>query len=82
MGSKYLIKERVEIIDQDAFTYIGAMILSISKRIINEVICTAEDNEIEIYYTDTDSQHLGADDIERLRKLYKEKYGRELVGKA
>jgi len=80
MGSKYLIKERVEIIDQDAFTYIGAMILSISKRIINEVICTAEDNEIEIYYTD--SQHLGADDIERLRKLYKEKYGRELVGKA
>ena len=50
MGSKYLIKERVEVIDQEAFTYIGAMILSISKRIMNEVICTAEDNGIKIYY--------------------------------
>jgi len=56
MGSKYLIKERVEVIDQEAFTYIGVMILSISKRIMNEVICTAEDNKIPIYYQDTDSK--------------------------
>ena len=70
MGSKYLIKERVEVIDQEAYTYIGVLILSISKRIMNEVICTAEDNKIKIYYTDTDSQHLGADDIKRLSELY------------
>ena len=57
------------------------MILIISKRIMNEVICTAEDNGIKIYYTDTDSQHIGADDIKRLGELYYIKYGRELVGK-
>ena len=45
MGSKYLVKERVKVIDQEAFNYIGAMILSISK---NEVICTAEDNKIHL----------------------------------
>jgi len=60
----------VEVIDQEAYTYIGVMILSISKRIMNEVICTAEDNDIEIYYQDTDSNHLGVDDIKRLSELY------------
>ena len=57
------------------------MILSISKRIMNEVICTAEDNNIEIYYQDTDSMHIGLDDIKRLSELYLEKYGRVLTGK-
>ena len=60
----------MEVIDQEAYTYIGVMILSISKRIMNEVICTAEDNDIEIYYQDTDSNHLGVDDIKRLSELY------------
>ena len=60
----------MEVIDQEAYTYIGVMILSISKRIMNEVICTAEDNGIEIYYQDTDSNHLGVDDIKRLSELY------------
>ena len=82
MGSKYLIKERVEVIDQEAFTYIGAMILSISKRIMNEVICTAEDNKIKIYYTDTDSKQLEQKDLKRLGELYFEKYGRVLTGKS
>ena len=48
----------MEVIDQEAYTYIGVMILSISKRIMNEVICTAEDYGIEIYYQDTDSMHI------------------------
>ena len=60
----------MEVIDQEAYTYIGVMILSISKRIMNEVICTAEDNNIEIYYQDTDSMHIGLDDIKRLSELY------------
>jgi len=29
-----------------------------SKRIMNEVMCLAEDLGIEIYYTDTDSMHI------------------------
>ena len=70
----------MEVIDQEAYTYIGVMILSISKRIMNEVICTAEDygrspeavgrNGIEIYYQDTDSMHIGLNDIKRLSELY------------
>jgi hypothetical protein len=41
-----------------AYTYIGAFILSMSKRIMSEVMCLAEDNGIEIYYQDTDSMHI------------------------
>jgi hypothetical protein len=37
-----------------------------SKRIMNEVICLAEDNEIEIFYQDTDSMHIQKADIPRL----------------
>jgi hypothetical protein len=50
IGSKYFIKQNVEVNDSAAYTYIGAFILSMSKRIMNEVMCLAEDNGIEIYY--------------------------------
>lgn len=60
---------------------IGSLILSMSKRIMNEVMCLAEDNDINIYYQDTDSMLLEDSGIKKLRKLFKEKYGRELVGK-
>ena len=56
------------------------MILSMSKRIMNEVICTAEDNDIEIFYQDTDSMHLYEKEIPKLQKIYNAKYGRELIG--
>ena len=38
--------------------FIGIQILSMSKRIMNEVMCLAEDLNIPIYYQDTDSAHL------------------------
>ena len=50
IGNKYFVKQNVEVNDSSAFTYIGAFILSMSKRIMNEVMCLAEDNAIEIYY--------------------------------
>lgn len=52
-----------------------------SKRIMNEVMCLAEDNNIEIYYQDTDSMHIENDKIELLRELFKKEYNRELIGK-
>ena len=61
--------------------HVGASILSWSKRIMNEVICTAEDNGIDVFYQDTDSMHLYADDLPSLVEIYNNKYGRELVGK-
>ena len=58
LGNKYFIKENVEVIDDSSFNYIGVLILDMSKRIMNEVMCLAEDLGINIYYTDTDSMHI------------------------
>ena len=62
-------------------TLMGVQILSMSKRIMNEVMCTAEDNDIFITYTDTDSMHIENDKISLLAQKFKEKFGRELIGK-
>lgn len=59
---------------------IGSLILGMSKRIMNEVICTAEDNKIEVYYQDTDSIHIRKDDVEKLSIKFKERFQRDLIG--
>lgn len=59
----------------------GVEVLSMSKRIMNEVMCLAEDNNYPIYYQDTDSLHIDSDNVELLAKDYQEKYNRELIGK-
>lgn len=61
--------------------HIGSTILSMSKRIMNEVMTTAEDNGYMIYYTDTDSIHLHTEDIPKIQNIFNKKYGRELIGK-
>jgi hypothetical protein len=60
---------------------IGCSILSMSKRIMNEVFDVANNNDIPIYYTDTDSMHLNLNDVNKLEQLYNKKYNRELNGK-
>ena len=60
--------------------HIGALILGMSKRIMNEVICLAEDNDIPIYYQDTDSIHMNKKDVEMLERLFNNKYQRKLIG--
>jgi hypothetical protein len=42
---------------------------------------TAQDENIPIYYQDTDSMMLHDDDIPRLEEVFMTKYGRKLVGK-
>jgi hypothetical protein len=61
--------------------HIGTCILSMSKRIMNEVMCLADDQKIDIYYQDTDSMHLQDKDISVLSSKFKEIYGRDLIGK-
>lgn len=61
---------------------VGASVLSWSKRIMNEVMCSAEDNKIDIFYQDTDSMHLMANDIEKLEKIYNTKYNKNLIGES
>ena len=60
----------------------GVTVLSMSKRIMNEVMCLAEDNNINIYYQDTDSMHIEADKLQQLAEAFKVKYNRELIGDA
>ena len=61
--------------------HIGVMILSMSKRIMNEVMDTANNNNIEIYYQDTDSMHMKQNKVLELSNLYNKKYNRILIGK-
>jgi hypothetical protein len=61
--------------------HIGTCILSMSKRIMNEVMCLAEDEKLPIYYQDTDSMHLLDENISKLSGKFKEVYGRDLIGK-
>ena len=62
-------------------TLLGVQILSMSKRIMNEVMCSAEDIGIKIYYQDTDSMHIEKNKINYLAEEYKKRYERELIGK-
>ena len=59
----------------------GVEVLAMSKRIMNEVMCLAEDNGLKIYYQDTDSMHIKECDIKTLAEKFEEKYHRKLIGK-
>ena len=70
-------------VDQDNFyvpCLIGSLILSMSKRIMNEVICLGEDLNCKIYYQDTDSIHINKNDLLLLEKEYEKIYNRKLRG--
>ena len=60
----------------------GVQILSMSKTIMNEVMCLVEDLKIPMYYQDTDSIHLDANDAEHknLNEEYKKLYGKDING--
>lgn len=59
----------------------GVEVLGMSKRIMNEVMCLAEDNNMKIYYQDTDSMHIEDRHIKPLSELYNKKYNKKLIGK-
>ena len=78
---KYKVKVEKGINDHFNNAPCGVEVLAMSKRIMNEVMCLAEDNGIKVYYQDTDSMHLKERDIDTLATKFKETYGRELIGK-
>ena len=51
-----------------------------SKRIMNEVMCLAEDEKLNIYYQDTDSLHIDTEQVNILADKYEGKYNRQLIG--
>lgn len=81
-SDNYLYKENVKLKGVHGFPTFGVQVLSMSKRIMSEVMVTAQDNSIPIFYTDTDSVHLLEADIPKLAESFQEKYGRTLIGKA
>ena len=58
----------------------GVEILSMSKRIMNEVMSLAEDLNYKMYITDTDSIHIDSENVKPLGDEFKKIYGRDLIG--
>lgn len=75
-----LLTMKKSIIQHYTACHLACQVLSMSKRIMNEVMCLASDNSIKIFYQDTDSMHLFDKDVKPLAKLFKDKYRRELIG--
>jgi hypothetical protein len=74
------IEEWCSINEHFSSPQVGAEILSYSKRIMNRVMCLAEDIGIHIYYQDTDSIHMPFKDVKKLEDAYLSKYGGVLNG--
>ena len=62
------------------FPQFGVNVLAYSKHLMNTVMCTAEQANIDIYYQDTDSIHIKEEDLPLLADRFNEKYNRELIG--
>lgn len=77
---KFIIKKVKDKSQHFNHAYIAASVLAKSKHIMHKVMFLAEDNNIDIFYTDTDSIHMDGSKYELLKSLYYEKYGRELNG--
>ena len=80
-NNMYRIETIEQIENHKSFNHVGVQILSMSKRIMNEVICTAQDLKFNVYYQDTDSIHIEYKNIPELAKEFKKKYNRDLIGK-
>lgn len=80
----FILKMKKDAIEMAAenwgLTYLGTMILAMSKRIMNEVFYAAQEAKVSIYYQDTDSIHLLKSDLDKLESKFKELYGREIRG--
>lgn len=86
-GDNYIMSIAKNDIEHSNLAHIGGLILSMARRIMNEVIGLANDNGVVVTYTDTDSMHIidrrtGSDEsgLGRLIELYSKRYGRELMG--
>mgnify|MGYP003635934425 CR=1 FL=1 len=67
--------------DGDNLSQVGCAILSMSKRIMNEVFDVCNTNNYPIYYTDTDSLHMNYEDVAKFETKFQEKYNRNITGK-
>ncbi len=78
---KRIVKIKDDINEHESYPHVGGLILDQSKRIMNRVMCLAEDHDLHIWYQDTDSMHIIDEHLTKLIALYNAKYKCELVGK-
>ena len=52
---EFIVKKLKTINNHYSCPQVGVEVLSMAKRIMNEVTCSAEDNSIEMFYQDTDN---------------------------
>lgn len=76
-----LLRESVDVLENWSMPSLGSHILAMSKRIVTQVTSLCQDLGIKVLYTDTDSIHLPRDSVGYLAQCFREKYGRELIGK-
>ena len=72
VGDRYYIKKIKSVLNHFNYVHCGVEILSMSKRVMNEVMVLADDNKLNIWYQDTDSMHINYEEVETLAKLFKE----------
>jgi len=63
-----------------SYNWMGALILSMSKRMMRELVYLGDEHDISSLYFDTDSVKIPAEHKERLVTLYRERYGKEIIG--
>ena len=71
VGDRYYIKKIKSILNHFNYSHCGVEILSMSKRIMNEVMTLAEDEGLNIWYQDTDSMRINYEEVELLALAFK-----------
>jgi hypothetical protein len=76
------IEEWCSVSEHFSSPQVGSEILSYSKRVMNRLMCCAEDIGVKIFYQDTDSVHMRFEDVAKVEEAYFKKYGLVLDGSA
>ena len=79
-GNKIMVKEYKEYSKHFSLVPFGVNILSMSKRIMCEVMANMERLGLDIFYTDTDSFFTYKENLDIIDREYKNIYGRNLIG--
>jgi len=81
-GNQSIIFTSTDETDHSNMAHIGGMILSMARRIINEILALMEELGIVALYTDTDSIHIidNDNDLIKLIEEYQKIFGRSLIG--
>ena len=74
------VQAKKAVYSHSSYNHIASVILAISKRIMNESIYLCLDNNIEVFYTDTDSMFILEENVPKFVELYTNLYGSSPLG--